>query len=82
MTYTENMLYMIDAISGAEEYRPDKRLAKALDILFILHADHEMNCSTAAMAHVGSSMVDPYVRHSLTPIFAFTLRKWGRGKQV
>ena len=61
MTYTENMLYMIDAISGAEEYRPDKRLAKALDILFILHADHEMNCSTATMTHVGSSLVDPYV---------------------
>lgn len=65
MTYTENMLYMMDAISGAEGYRPDKRLAKALDVLFILHADHEMNCSTATMTHVGSSMVDPYVRVTL-----------------
>lgn len=61
MSYTENMLYMMDAMSEAEGYRPDKRLAKALDILFILHADHEMNCSTATMTHVGSSMVDPYV---------------------
>lgn len=61
MTYTENMLYMMDAMSEAEGFRPDKRLAKALDILFILHADHEMNCSTATMTHVGSSMVDPYV---------------------
>jgi len=64
MTYTENMLYMMDAMSSAEGYRPDKRLAKALDILFILHADHEMNCSTATMTHVGSSMVDPYVGHA------------------
>ncbi|KAF8463661.1 citrate synthase-like protein [Kalaharituber pfeilii] len=60
MSYTENMLYMMDAMSEGENYRPDKRLAKALDVLFILHADHEMNCSTAAMTHVGSSMVDPY----------------------
>lgn len=60
LTYTENMLYMMDALSEAEGYRPDKRLAKALDVLFILHADHEMNCSTATMTHVGSSMVDPY----------------------
>ena len=65
LTYTENILYMMDAISGAEGYRPDKRLAKALDVLFILHADHEMNCSTATMTHVGSSMVDPYVSITL-----------------
>lgn len=58
--FAENMLYMMDATSDAENYRPDARLAKALDILFILHADHEMNCSTATMTHVGSSLVDPY----------------------
>lgn len=58
--YAENMLYMMDATSEAENYRPDPRLAHALEVLFILHADHEMNCSTATMTHVGSSLVDPY----------------------
>ena len=59
-SYTENMLYMMDAVSDGETYRPDPRLVKALDVLFVLHADHEMNCSTATMTHVGSSLVDPY----------------------
>ncbi|KAL7267351.1 hypothetical protein RUND412_010069 [Rhizina undulata] len=58
--YAENMLYMMDSMSDAEGYRPDPRLAQALETLFILHADHEMNCSTATMTHVGSSLVDPY----------------------
>jgi citrate synthase len=59
-SYCENLLYMMDSASTAESYRPDPRLVKALDTLFILHADHEMNCSTATMTHVGSSLVDPY----------------------
>ncbi|MDQ2939701.1 MAG: citrate (Si)-synthase, partial [Actinomycetota bacterium] len=42
------------------KYEPDERLAKALDVLFILHADHEQNCSTNAVRSVGSSQVDPY----------------------
>jgi citrate synthase len=42
------------------KYEPDERLAKALDVLFILHADHEQNCSTNAVRAVGSSEVDPY----------------------
>jgi citrate synthase len=42
------------------KYEPDPRLARALDILFILHADHEQNCSTSAVRSVGSSQVDPY----------------------
>src|SRR3954451_7137442 len=41
-------------------YEPDPRIARALDILFILHADHEQNCSTNAVRSVGSSQVDPY----------------------
>src|SRR5437899_5454793 len=41
-------------------YEPDPRLERALDILFILHADHEQNCSTSAVRSVGSSEVDPY----------------------
>lgn len=40
--------------------QPNPVFAKALDILFILHADHEMNCSTAAVLQTGSSLVDPY----------------------
>jgi citrate synthase len=41
-------------------YEPDPRLERALDVLWILHADHEQNCSTAAVRAVGSSQVDPY----------------------
>ncbi|KXN72308.1 citrate synthase [Conidiobolus coronatus NRRL 28638] len=57
--YTENFLYMMDHMAEPN-YRPNPKLVKALDILFILHADHELNCSTAAMRHIGSSRVDPY----------------------
>jgi citrate synthase len=42
------------------KYKPDPRLEHALDVLFILHADHEQNCSTSAVRSVGSSQVDPY----------------------
>jgi citrate synthase len=42
------------------KYAPDPRLERALEILFILHADHEQNCSTSAVRSVGSSRVDPY----------------------
>jgi Citrate synthase, C-terminal domain len=46
--YGENFLYMLDA--GAKgAYKPNPRLARAIEILFILHAEHEMNCSTAAV---------------------------------
>ncbi|CAJ0745516.1 23539_t:CDS:10 [Entrophospora sp. SA101] len=59
LSYTENFLYMLDHLSE-ENYKPNPKLARALDVLFILHADHELNCSTAAMRHIGSSLVDPY----------------------
>ncbi|MDX6698409.1 MAG: citrate synthase [Solirubrobacteraceae bacterium] len=51
-----NMLYKMTEL----KYEPDPRLARALDILFILHADHEQNCSTSSVRAVGSSQVDPY----------------------
>jgi citrate synthase len=51
-----NMMYKMTEL----KYQPDPRLARALDILFILHADHEQNCSTNAVRAVGSSQVDPY----------------------
>jgi citrate synthase len=51
-----NMMYKMTEL----KYEPDERLSRALDILFILHADHEQNCSTNAVRSVGSSQVDPY----------------------
>jgi citrate synthase len=57
--YTENFMYMLDKLSH-KDFKPHPVLARALDILFILHADHELNCSTAAMRHLASSGVDVY----------------------
>ena len=59
LSYTENFLSMLFRMSEPK-YDPDPRLAKALEVLFILHADHEQNCSTNAVRSVGSSQVDPY----------------------
>ncbi len=59
LSYTENFLSMLFKMSEPK-YDPDPRLAKALDVLLILHADHEQNCSTNAVRSVGSSQVDPY----------------------
>jgi citrate synthase len=59
LSYPENFLSMLFKMSE-QKYDPDPRLAKALDVLFILHADHEQNCSTNAVRSVGSSQVDPY----------------------
>ena len=58
LSYTENFLAMMFQIG--KRYEADPRLVKALDVLFILHADHEQNCSTTAVRSVGSSQVDPY----------------------
>ncbi|HEY2436883.1 MAG TPA: citrate synthase [Solirubrobacteraceae bacterium] len=59
LSYPGNFLSMIYKIAELK-YEPDPRLERALDILFILHADHEQNCSTSAVRSVGSSQVDPY----------------------
>ena len=59
LSYPGNFLSMIYKIAELK-YKPDPRLERALDILFILHADHEQNCSTSAVRSVGSSQVDPY----------------------
>ncbi|BBN17619.1 citrate synthase [Marchantia polymorpha subsp. ruderalis] len=59
LSYAENFLYMLDSL-GDRSYRPNPRLARAMDILFVLHAEHEMNCSTAAARHLASSGVDVY----------------------
>jgi len=59
LDYAGNFLSMLFKKTEVK-YEPDERLAKALDVLFILHADHEQNCSTNAVRSVGSSEVDPY----------------------
>jgi citrate synthase len=59
LSYPGNFLSMMFKMTEAK-YRPDPRLEKALDVLWILHADHEQNCSTNAVRGVGSSEVDPY----------------------
>src|SRR6059036_821684 len=59
LSYTGNFLNMMFKITELK-YRPAPVLERALDVLFILHADHEQNCSTNAMRGVGSSQVDPY----------------------
>ena len=59
LEYAENFLYMLDAC-GSTAYRPHPAYARALDVLFTLHAEHEMNCSTAAVRHLASSGVDVY----------------------
>src|SRR3954467_6107120 len=59
LSYTENFLSMLFRMSE-QNFEADPRLARALDVLFILHADHEQNCSTNAVRSVGSSQVDPY----------------------
>ena len=59
LRYPGNFLSMLYRMTELR-YQPDPRLERALDILFILHADHEQNCSTSAVRSVGSSHVDPY----------------------
>ncbi len=59
LNYTENFLSMMWRVAEPH-YEPDPVLAKALDVLLILHADHEQNCSTTAMRVIGSSHADPF----------------------
>ncbi len=59
LSYTGNFLNMLFKMTELK-YKPNPVLERALDVLFILHADHEQNCSTNAMRAVGSSHVDPY----------------------
>jgi citrate synthase len=59
LSYTGNFLNMLFKMTELK-YQPNPVLERAFDILFILHADHEQNCSANAMRSVGSSQVDPY----------------------
>jgi len=60
LSYTENFMNMLWKMVEPK-YAANPVLARALDVLFILHADHEQNCSTNAMRSVGSSQADPYL---------------------
>ena len=59
LSYSGNFLQMLDKMTQVN-YKPDPVLERALDVLFILHADHEQNCGTATMRVIGSSQTDPY----------------------
>jgi citrate synthase len=59
LSFTGNFLNMLFKMTEVK-YKPDPALERALDVLFILHADHEQNCSTSTMRNIGSSHVDPY----------------------
>ena len=60
LTYTENFMNMLWKMVEPK-YAANPVIARALDILFILHADHEQNCSTNAMRAIGSAHADPYL---------------------
>ncbi|MCA9074450.1 MAG: citrate synthase [Planctomycetaceae bacterium] len=59
LSYTENFLHMMFKMSD-NPYKPEPALVRALDVLFILHADHEQNCSASVMRAIASSEADPY----------------------
>jgi citrate synthase len=60
LSFPGNFCSMLWSHVAEKNYRPDPVLERAIDVLFILHADHEQNCSTNAMRAVGSSRPDPY----------------------
>ena len=59
LSYAGNFLSMLFKMAETK-YEPDPRIERALDVLFILHADHEQNCSTATVRNIGSALADPY----------------------
>ncbi len=59
LSYAGNFLNMLFKMTE-QKYKPNPVIEKAIDVLFILHADHEQNCSASAMRNVGSSLPDPY----------------------
>ena len=58
--YVENFLYMMDKKVTDSNYLPHPKIVKAMEIMFILQAEHELNCSTAAIRHMSSSQSDVY----------------------
>lgn len=72
---------MMDRLSE-RDYRPHPKLVRALDILFILHAEHELNCSTAAVRHLASSGVDVYSAMSGAAIALYGPKHGGANEAV
>ena len=58
---------------GEENYTPNPVLEKALDVLFLLHADHELNASATTVLQTGSSLVDPYSAIAYVTLFLYGL---------
>ncbi len=81
LTYTENFMNMLWKMTEPV-YKPNPAIARALDILFILHADHEQNCSTSAMRGVGSSQADPFVATAAAAAALYGPLHGGANEQV
>jgi citrate synthase len=81
LSYVGNFLNMMFKMTELK-YRPDPVLEKALNVLFILHADHEQNCSANAMRSVGSSQADPYVSVSAAAAALYGPLHGGANEQV
>jgi citrate synthase len=81
LDFTSNFLSMLWKVAEPR-YEPDPVLAKALDVLFILHADHEQNCGTTAMRTVGSAHADPYVSTAAAAAALYGPRHGGANEQV
>jgi citrate synthase len=81
LSYAGNFLNMMRRMSEPR-YTPDPVLEHALDVLFVLHADHEQNCSTSTMRVVGSSQVDPYSAAAAAAAALFGPLHGGANEQV
>jgi len=79
--FAENFLSMMWRLAEPK-YEPEPVLARALDVLFILHADHEQNCSTTAMRTVASSLADPYVSTAAAAAALYGPRHGGANEAV
>jgi len=81
LSFAENFLSMMWKVAEPR-YEADPRLAKAIDVLFMLHADHEQNCSTTAMRVVGSSHADPYSSTAAACAALYGPRHGGANEEV
>jgi len=79
--FTENFLSMLWKVAEPR-YDANPALAKALDVLFILHADHEQNCGTTAMRTVGSAHADPFVSTASAAAALYGPRHGGANEDV
>jgi citrate synthase len=81
LSFTENFLAMLWKIAEPR-YDANPALARALDVLFILHADHEQNCGTTVMRAVGSAHADPYVSTAAAAAALYGPRHGGANEAV